>query len=774
MHAESHTLIRNTLSNFGLQLYLTLLAFLTTPYIVNTMGASAYGMLTLAGVFIGYLGFMDFGLSVAIEKSVAEWKEKGNTETVGRIISTGALSQAALGTIGGFTIWTASGWLIHTVLDIPPEMTNAALVALHLGAVGFAADMPRAAFSAVLRAYGRFDIMNRILMGIRSVQMLGTVGLLVAGYGLPEIMFLHAGLVFVHLAVLPAVIRITLPQIHLGLLPQWQTAKTLFGFGGLVTIGYAASTIAAEIDKLLLGIFLPIAQLTFYQIPYNLSQRVLSVAPNITSTVFPAFAELRATNQHDRLRSLYTRASKYLLTVMFPFAAILFLFAPEIMRYWIGENFVGTASTALRICAIGILVNATTWVPSRVSVAAGRPNLTVKMNTIQAITGVSLCLILIPTYGVIGAAIAWALRDVLPLSWFLIAVNQWVVDISNRSYLRYAFARWGIVSTVFLLVGLLLQPQAHNLAHLIAISICLIGIYFLLAHLFIFDNQDRQYVRSYARRLLNTFSADSRLFSGLQTESKTIGVSIHTCTDSPFRISQISFYTLTHNRLHYTQRMIESLIQSNREGYQHVFVDQGSQDGTPDYLRTLPRLYPQISWTFIFLEKNIGIVEGQQQALECCKGDLLIKVDNDCRVLTMHINAHLKTIYEMIGADYVLSPFPSGLIDHLGGSARTGYEVYYSKKMDRYYTLGLTNHLGGLFRAVPRPILERVGAWSDYLQQFPEHPLGTREDSYFCRQVLKHGFKMAYIENECMVEHQESTYGQRVRYGPRHFGNESR
>jgi len=771
MTTRSSVLIRNTLYNFVTQIYSILLAFVTLPYIVNTLGVSAYGVLTITLVIIGYLYFLDFGLSVAVEKSLSEWAAKGASDKLRRDIGTGLFSCSILGVGGGFILWVSAGWLVQHVFTIPPPLLDPAKTVLRLAALAFVIEMPQSIFAAAVRARGRFDLLNRLLWMVSSIRTLGSVALLAVGYHLQAVMMLYVGVDLFYLLALWATVRIQLPEIHLSLIPDWEAAKSLFQTGGFLALGRAASTLAVEIDKVLLGVLMPISQLTFYQIPYGLSQRALTLAPNITSAIFPVFAQLHSTGQMELFRSLYARASRYLLTAVFPFAAILFLFAPDIMRFWMGETFVASATWPLRILSLGVLVNAATWVPARAAVAAGEAKVVTALNGAQGATAIVLCVTLIPFYGTVGAALAWTLRDIVAAPYFLHHINRRIAKVSNRAFLLDAYGRWAFFGLFFLLIFAVLSPVPTGLVHLIAMSLLLIGVYFGLAYLCIFDRQDREWFEAFMRNRLRQYPFVKQWLVAGEASASSLPVLLRKKTATPFKVENISFYTLSCDRLHYTQRMIESLAQSARERYQHVIVDQGSRDDTVKFLKSLPRLYPHIEWKLIFLAKNVGIIQGQILALEQCTGDLLVKIDNDCRVMTQDIDLHLKTLYALTGPGYALSPFPAGLISHRGGPPRIGYEVYYSEERDCYYTLGLTSHVGGLFRAVPRPVLEKAGGWEDYYRENPGEDLHSHEDSYFSQRALRSGFKLAYIENECVVEHQESTHGQHVRYGSEYFGN---
>jgi len=52
----------------------------STPFVLNRLGAEAYGLLTLANVIIGYLIVADMGLDIPITQKIAEYYAKNDLD----------------------------------------------------------------------------------------------------------------------------------------------------------------------------------------------------------------------------------------------------------------------------------------------------------------------------------------------------------------------------------------------------------------------------------------------------------------------------------------------------------------------------------------------------------------------------------------------------------------------------------------------------------------------------------------------------------------------
>ena len=91
----------------------------------------------------------------------------------------------------------------------------------------------------------------------------------------------------------------------------------------------------------------------------------------------------------------------------------------------------------------------------------------------------------------------------------------------------------------------------------------------------------------------------------------------------------------TYNRLNFTKRMLESFLKNTTSPYHLIIVDNGSSDGTPEYLHQMfdRSEYQHCEGTTLQLnEKNKGIAIGRNQGLKLAGkfgDDYLCTLDND-------------------------------------------------------------------------------------------------------------------------------------------------
>lgn len=215
---------------------------------------------------------------------------------------------------------------------------------------------------------------------------------------------------------------------------------------------------------------------------------------------------------------------------------------------------------------------------------------------------------------------------------------------------------------------------------------------------------------------------------------------------------RVAIYTLTRERLDYTKHCFALLKEKAGIEYDHFIVDNGSEDGTREWLSG--QRFKQV----ILLPQNVGISVASNMALKNIYNagpyDFIVKMDNDCEIVTNDILLKITNISSHAigeGKYYVLSPRVEGL--------------YRQPKRYDYTTIngwkiGLTGIVGGLFHVVPYLVMQHF--------YYPENLAFARgQDETFCEWANKSGFKTGYVE-DIQVNHYETTRGQAERY-PEYF-----
>jgi O-antigen/teichoic acid export membrane protein len=140
----------------------------------------------------------------------------------------------------------------------------------------------------------------------------------------------------------------------------------------------------------------------------------------------PQISALLAQGSRDRAQTVYQTATAWLTAVSIPLYVTVFAFAPLLLRVF-GSDFVSGA-TALRVLALAMIVNMATGPVTVVLLMGGRSSWNLGNNLAALVVNVALNVVLIPRFGIDGAAAAWAasilVQNLAPLAQIWVAMRM--------------------------------------------------------------------------------------------------------------------------------------------------------------------------------------------------------------------------------------------------------------------------------------------------------------------------------------------------------------
>jgi O-antigen/teichoic acid export membrane protein len=401
---RSGLLARNTALNAAGQLLPLLLAVALLPWILRELGTERFAVLTLAWTIVGYFGFFDLGLGRATTRFVAGLLGADRAGGVRRVVWSSLAIQSALGLVGAALIAGLAGVIARDVLRIDdPVMIAETESTLRIVALGLPLVLLSGTFSGVLEAYQRFDLVNYVRvpssMATLAVPAIGAA----AGASLPVIV---AGIIVARATALLC-FAVLAGRIGGGLRPvrpHGQTLRRLLGFGGWLTVSLVAVPILSYTERLLIGGLRSLTELAYYAVPFEIVARTAVIPSAVALTLFPAFSHAQGSGV--RINALFRRPMKLLFLLQWPLLVLLWLFPGEILNAWMGPEVAGAGAPVLRLLALAFFFNAFSQVALAGIQGLGRPDLKAKLDMFEVPFFVLTAVVLIPVWGIAGAAAA--------------------------------------------------------------------------------------------------------------------------------------------------------------------------------------------------------------------------------------------------------------------------------------------------------------------------------------------------------------------------------
>jgi len=155
----------------------------------------------------------------------------------------------------------------------------------------------------------------------------------------------------------------------------------------------------------MLGMFRPEAEVGYYSVAVKLATLTTFILTAINSMAAPKFSELYHSNKMDELFYVAKKSAKLIFWLSFPILLTLITFGKLILGIAFGENFVVSYS-ALIILSFGQFASAISGSSGMFMKMTGSQVVMSYIYYIVAAVNVLLNLLLIPSYGFYGAAIA--------------------------------------------------------------------------------------------------------------------------------------------------------------------------------------------------------------------------------------------------------------------------------------------------------------------------------------------------------------------------------
>jgi len=187
--------------------------------------------------------------------------------------------------------------------------------------------------------------------------------------------------------------------------PESDLTKRLLEYSVPLTATKGAGAIDKKVDAILVGSLINPAAVGYYVLAKQISDVLVAPAGSFGFALSPAIGEQAAGGNADRAGRVYESSLRNLLLFYVPAATGLALVAEPTIRFVFGTEYL-PAVPVLQLFAVFVVVNTVTQITSDGLDYLGRARTRAIAKSIAAISNFFLNLLLIPIFGVTGAAIA--------------------------------------------------------------------------------------------------------------------------------------------------------------------------------------------------------------------------------------------------------------------------------------------------------------------------------------------------------------------------------
>lgn len=436
MSATPARIVRNTVSNSLSYAFLFISNLFLLPFIVHQLGDIYYGNIwVIIGALTAYMGLIDLGTSMAFVKFISEYHTKGDRTSLLEVINTGIGFYLAVGSVLLLVTWFA-GEAILTLVGVPPGVMADAVFVLRVGMLVFVIANVVSPLTSVMFGIQRMDINSYVSIGTQAVSILGTIFVLLSGYGVRGLILNNLVVVLLNALLHSWFAFRKVPVLKLGIRHcKLSMVKRFVGYGANLQVSKLAQVILFQTDRILCLRFFGAGTATYYDIGARLNSTGRAVGLLSVSALIPAVAELDALQHREKIMTLYKRGSKYIAVIACFLFLFIGLFAPEILRVWFWDDKYLAAVGIVRVLAFGYFFNILTGVASSLAAGVGKTDFDRRYGIFASIFNLVATVVLLFVLGPIGIALGTSLSLMLGALYY-IALFHGYMKVRSMEVLR--------------------------------------------------------------------------------------------------------------------------------------------------------------------------------------------------------------------------------------------------------------------------------------------------------------------------------------------------
>lgn len=434
------TLFRNIFSNWASYAVTAVIGFTLSPFIVNALGVTGYGIWTLVLSLTGYFGLLDLGIRSSVGRFLARSLALKDDDKTNRTISTAF----AILAFGGTLSLTATLLMVNVFFDsfrVDPDLQSAAKTALLIAGLNMSCILPLGVFSSLLVAMERFDILSGVTMIGEVTRALIVVLILKLGYGVVAFSLVAFVLSVAQYSAMIFIARSLHRPLRLSpRLVDKETFLELFSFGLYRFIWITANQLIFYSQSVIIGMYLAVGAITYYAIAATLINYGRTAVSLVTDTFYPSATRLDAQKDYAGLRGLLILGTKISLLVALPLCLGLIFLGEQFITLWMGTEYTSSAGL-LAILALAQFSSMSQYVSALVLAGMAKHRMLAFLVLAEGLVNIVLSVFLVQKWGLVGVAWGTVLPHILSTALFVPAYTLRILRQDPIEYLRKAYVR---------------------------------------------------------------------------------------------------------------------------------------------------------------------------------------------------------------------------------------------------------------------------------------------------------------------------------------------
>lgn len=495
---QENQLLDGIVTNSGVNMFGTIFnkisRYFSVLIVINVLGVAGYGYYTIALTIIGVgIIIANAGFHYGVFRFVPIFIGHDDISKIKGVINFSLKFVTISSILVAAALFLSSESIASQIYDKPDLETYIKLLSL---------TIPFTALSTiVINIFKGFNLIKYKVLISDFVTIISRIlmflGCALFGYGILGITISYVFSVAFGLIIGSVLLIKIMPELLDENIRSDTNRSEIFSYSTPLFLSSFFTVFLNRIDILMLSYYLSADQIGIYSIANRLAVLVFFIASSTFAIFSPAMAKLLGKGQRADIEKFLHRVSKLVLIATIPIFLIIVILSKEILGIFGKEFEIG--NTALLVLASSFLLNSFIGFAGQILGVMGRSKLILLNSVGASFINIILNYILIPHYGIMGAALATG------SSIFLVNLARTIeiymlenLSMINSSVIRPLLIGVATGCIVFYLHKTL-RYSSSLLNFMFYVSIIFLT-YFSLIWLFVLSDEDKQYLSNLLRK----------------------------------------------------------------------------------------------------------------------------------------------------------------------------------------------------------------------------------------------------------------------------------
>ncbi len=402
--------IRGSSISILMAIIAALISYITRIVMARNLGPSEYGLFyAVFTLIIFLLFFRDLGIGDALSKYIPEFRLQKDYDK----IKTGIASVLFIQVIGSLILIIAL-YLLSDFLAVRYFKDPRASLMLNILLIYIIFSILFIILKSLFKGLQSFFLYSSIEFSKNLIFLILILFFFKINYGIFSPVVAYA-------MVCPILFLLYLPSALLKFnffkykVKEFKEISTkIISFGAPMFAASIGGNVIGYIDTIILTSLVSLSEVGVYNAVLPTALVLMLIGRSISAVVFPVSSELWFKGDMARLRKGIELVHKYLFIIIIPFALTIISFATPIIDLIFGKEYT-SGVLAFQILIVGVTFYIVGSINNNIISGIGFPKESAKIIIIAAILNTVLNLLIIPLFGIEGAAVTTAISYLVVL-----------------------------------------------------------------------------------------------------------------------------------------------------------------------------------------------------------------------------------------------------------------------------------------------------------------------------------------------------------------------